>query len=130
MKRLALLAPFILTAALHAQKATVKAAVSMITFTWNYDYSVIPVCGGVVTTNCIHHFVLSEGSVAVTIAATTATSYQYNLTPLPTQGTHNYQMVAVETLTGSATISSAPAYVTVQVPGLPPTPANFTGTPQ
>ena len=131
MKRLCLLATLLLTPALHAQpKASVKAAASMIVFTWNYDYSAVPVCTGALQNNCIHHFILSEGASQVTIPATTATNYQFNLTPLPSPGNHNYSLVAVETLTGTATISSNTANVNVNVPAGPPMPTNFTAVPQ
>lgn len=134
MKKLFLFATLSLTIALHAQqqppKASVKAAASMIVFTWTYDYSSVPVCIGTVTTNCIKNFVLSEQQMQITIPATTALNYQYNLTPLPSAGNHNYSLVAVELLTGTATISSNTAQISVNVPTGPPMPTNFNATPQ
>ncbi len=87
-----------------------------VVFTWSYNYATIPVCSATVTTKCIHHFLLSEGSTAmVALAATTAVNYSYILRPLPSPGTHTYNLVAVEYLTGSAdAIASPPAQTTVR----------------
>lgn len=126
IKSFLVLTPLVLTAALHAQQ------ISKIVFTWTYSYASIPACVPPnVTTNCIHHFDLSEnGQVLNSIPASISTSYQYTMTPLPSVGTHTYNLVAVEVMTGTATIASAPATVSLQVPQQPPVPNNFTALPQ
>lgn len=124
MKRIFLFL-FLASSMLHAQ------AVHEITFTWSYSYTPIPVCSTTVMSNCISSYVLTEGNNTLAqVQATSATSYTYNLAPLPAAGTHTYTLVAVELLTGTSTLNSAPATVSLQVPQTPAVPANFTATPQ
>lgn len=87
-----------------------------VVFTWSYNYATIPLCTATVTTKCIHHFLLSEGATAmVALAATSALNYSYILRPLPSPGTHTYNLVAVEYMTGAAdAVSSAPAKTSVR----------------
>lgn len=87
-----------------------------VVFTWSYNYATIPVCSATVTSKCIHHFLLSEGSTAmVALAATSALNYSYILRPLPSPGTHTYNLVAVEYMTGAAdAVASAPVKTAVR----------------
>jgi hypothetical protein len=111
-----LLATFLLIATLHAQKP--KGKESMVVFKWSYNYINIPVCSATNPTNCIHHFTLSEGTTAmVAVAATSAMDYTYILTPLPSPGSHTYNLVAVQVLTGTNdTVSSLPATLSLRCP--------------
>lgn len=103
-------------------------APSKVVFNWSYAFtSTYPVCTASIATNCIASFRLNEGSTVIsTVQATAATTYSYTLSTLPSVGSHTYQLVATAVY-ASGTIDSAPATVTLQVPGVPTTPANFTG---
>ena len=83
---------------------------SAVVFTWSYNYAAVPLCTAKLTTNCVHHFLLSEGSNwMVAIAATTALNYTYILYPLPRPGSHNYNLVAVQIRTGINDTIASPA---------------------
>lgn len=103
-------------------------APSKVVFNWSYAFtSTYPVCTASVTTNCIASFRLNEGSTVIsTVPATAATTYTYTIPTLPSVGSHTYQLVATAVF-ATGTIDSAPATVSLQVPGTPTTPAGFTG---
>lgn len=97
-------------------------------FNWGYTYTAsYPVaCTATVTVNCIQNFTLSEGSTVIaTVPATSATTYFYTLSTLPSVGSHTYTLIAIGAYQGG-TINSLPATVSLQVPGAPATPATFT----
>lgn len=97
-----------------------------ITFSWSDAFSAVPACTATVTNNCISGFLLTEpvtgfSATITAVAGTSSTAFGYTLTPLPPAGTYTYSLVAQETTTGGV-IVSAPATVSITVPGIPDTP--------
>ena len=83
-------------------------------FDWNYSSTSAPACSGSRNSNCVPSFALSEGSKAIsTITASSATSYSYVLSPLPSIGNHTYTLTA--TLTSPSGTVSVPVTATITI---------------
>lgn len=108
---------------------------STVQFTWTGTGNPnVPACSSTVKTACLSGYTLTDVTTAaspVVISSTIAeTALTYSESPLPSVGSHTWNLVVNGFDQSGNAISSAPATVTLSVPAItlnPPT--GFTGVP-